>query len=348
MPQSLSNTSYNPPSPGTKLDDPAWSDWFYKLWGMVGKDGGEFPKIKLVGDYGTTTLTPDNANYNLGITADSGYYVLYQSSNQNILYGFATNVTRSGGTGYVVGAQLNAYAAAGVTGTGVYGVALQAVNWPQASNFLVGSESSVVNMRNNCQQTKVGVDVVFKNRLDGITTTPEGLGANQYNYWATGITFNSQARSTAGEYCGWNTGIDFIENSLDACIPPQWNATTYYPAGQIVYYAALNSQFKAILPNTNQNPSTSPTYWVTHGGGAIQYAIGIDFSSLSQTTIARMANAIRLRDTMSIAWTTDGGISSSFVQPAARLRLMDNPSGGTFFEIDAATGFGYNQIGRVF
>lgn len=151
------------------------------------------------------------------LEVDAGFYVNYTSALPDIIYGFASNVYRSAGTGtqYTVGAQFSGYAMSGVS-SGTFGVVTQAIGYAGSSGDLIGGELAIANMAHNSTAGKVGLNIVFKDRLDGETTVAGGLGSNEYNLHATGLWFTSQTRSTAGELCGFRRGIDFGEYGLDA------------------------------------------------------------------------------------------------------------------------------------
>ena len=110
-----------------------------------------------------------------------------------------------GGTGTVWGCTTEAWTGDQTTG----GV---------SSTTLCALENGVFSQYHNQVDRVIGTDNVFKNRPDDLIggAVRGGLGANRYNansiaYWVT-----SQPRSTAGEYCGWNRGLQFDANSLDA------------------------------------------------------------------------------------------------------------------------------------
>lgn len=178
-----------------------------------------------------SALSGDLLNYTVGgaawtnelyatqniITFNAAWYVNYTSALPDIIYGFASNVYRSAGADphYTVGAQFSGYAQSGVTAQ-TWGVVTQAVNQPGGMAVVVGAEFATINQTHNFTGQKIGVNVVFKDRGDGVATAPGGLGSNEYNLGAVGLWLTSQERSTAGERCGWRRGIDFDEYSMDA------------------------------------------------------------------------------------------------------------------------------------
>lgn len=159
-------------------------------------------------DFDQTTYVAQNL---LGV--DAGIYSGYSSSVSDIIYGFASNVTRTGGNYHTVGAQFSGYANASNT-AGTFGVVTQAITLPGYMGDLVGAEFAVVNQTSSVN-AKVGCDIVFKDRYDGATAITGTLGLNRYNSGSTGMQFSSQIRSTVGEFCGWKYGIKFTEFSMD-------------------------------------------------------------------------------------------------------------------------------------
>lgn len=85
------------------------------------------------------------------------------------------------------------------------------------STTLCALENGVFSQYHDQVDRVIGTVNVFKNRSDDLLggAVRGGLGSNRYNtnsiaYWVT-----SQPRSTVGEYCGWNRGLQFDANSLD-------------------------------------------------------------------------------------------------------------------------------------
>lgn len=135
-----------------------------------------------------------------------------------ILYGFASDVTRTGKDQHTVGGQFSAYLGPGLNLAAgeVFGVVSQAISNSTSVATLVAAEFAVGNFYPNITtQGLIGVDIVFKDRMDVETTPAAGLGANRYNVNAVAIQVSAQARGTAGEYCGWNTAMKFTEFSMD-------------------------------------------------------------------------------------------------------------------------------------
>lgn len=327
----------SPPQATVPLSDESWRRWFTEVvWPIIGQgwlgSGNQVtcPQFQV----GKARFTNTNAFQEL-LTVDQGLYVNYSATDNNIIYGFACNVHRASGVPYVVGAQINSWLD-GKGCAGIFGVVGQAVIGPFLDSApLVGSEFAIGNQTSNHQAAKWGTNIVFKDRTG--STPTEGLGSNLYNYFAEGAVFTSQARSSSGEYCGWNCGIDFIDGSLDASNIPAWSATTTYSAGMIVSNGGTT--FKAIQTSLNQVPAAVSNYWVQHGiaGSTINNAVGIDFSSTSITGMGRIASAIRLRNTMYIHWEESGGVGTAMDANNAILRLCDN-QGTMKFGVKVATG----------
>jgi hypothetical protein len=61
----------------------------------------------------------------------------------------------------------------------------------------------------------IGFYAVFADRTSVGIAAPGGLGNNKYNLNSIAIMLDSLGRSSAGEYCGWKTGIKFQPSSMD-------------------------------------------------------------------------------------------------------------------------------------
>ena len=159
---------------------------------------------------------------------DRAYYfmVQYQSAADRVLRGYAANVRRTGGTGKVVAAQINAYQE-GSDNQATWGIACEA--WTgnattagTAKAVLVGIEPAVLSQTHDNPQPKIGVDTVFKNRPDGAADVLFGsAGENRFNQNSEAIRistgFNSP-RPASGAFTGWSWGIRFMPNSLDQSV----------------------------------------------------------------------------------------------------------------------------------
>lgn len=148
------------------------------------------------------------------LALDTGMKFEYTSNVNQILYGALATVYRSGGTGLIVGGQFSALNSP-TTSQGCYALVSQAWNQPNSAGDLIGCESAIIQETSTASNAKVGLDVVFKDRADGAGSVTNGLGTDLYNAGAKAIMISSQARSSSGERCGWNTGIHFYPNSLD-------------------------------------------------------------------------------------------------------------------------------------
>lgn len=316
---------YGPPQHAPLTND-AWRQWFTKVvWPLIGKGiensgvQGTFPQLQV----GNARFTRENEFQEL-INLDQGLYVNYTSSVQNIIYGFACNVRHSGSSAYTVGAQINAWGEVGSTGD-VFGLATTSTAQPQSGvRNLIGYEPDI---GSNCDANtgvKWGINPVFKNRGDGATNAADGLTSNYYNYMAEGMVFTSQARSALGEYCGWSTGIDFLDGWCDQASVPAWSSSATYGEGEIVSSGGV--LWKAIVSNTNVTPAVGPTWVQRTYSGTNNLAVGIDFSSMSTTSMGRMASAIRLRSTQLVHWEETGAVGTSFNATTSVLGLCVNQS----------------------
>jgi hypothetical protein len=106
-----------------------------------------------------------------------------------------------------------------VNGGGVttWGIATEAVTEAAAtvSTTLVGGEFGIISQINNNINPLIGCYVVFKNRHDGVLSVVNGVGANLYNNNSRAIQIAAIGRSTAGEFCGWSSGIFFDTGCMD-------------------------------------------------------------------------------------------------------------------------------------
>jgi len=153
------------------------------------------------------------ANYAVGF--DHGWFIEFNTALATDVYGMAIDIEGTGGAGLTVNALLNAANQNG-SNRGCYPLNTQAWNKPGGGGVLVAAEFAAINETNNFTGSKWGCDIVWKDRPDGVATVVQGLGADEYNLGAFGLVFDSQARSTAGEKCGWRRGIYFTPDALDA------------------------------------------------------------------------------------------------------------------------------------
>ncbi|MBY4871214.1 hypothetical protein K6W76_32835 [Burkholderia anthina] len=163
-----------------------------------------------------------------------GYYFYqnYQSSRPGpgSLFGFAANISRTGGNRLVVPAQLNGYAldpAGGGAASSVWGVATEAWNGnpttePVRTATLVGGEFAVFSQYDKNTNPIVGVNPVFYNRAGNAADVFHGnAGSNQFNKGSVAVLVSNgfnKPRPPSGAYSGWNTGIGFESNSLDKSV----------------------------------------------------------------------------------------------------------------------------------
>lgn len=331
---------YSPPVAAVPLTDEQWRQWFTTVvWPLIGKgvtnsgSQGTFPQLQV----GKARFTRTNEAQEL-INVDQGIYVTYNSAVQNIIYGFACNVYRSGGSSLTVGAQINAYGQRGSTGD-VFGLATTALGMPQSGNRgLIGYEPDIGSLCDANSGVKWGINPVFKNRLDGATNAADGNTSNLYNYQAIALVLTSQPRSALGEFCGWTVGMDFIDGWCDQASVPAWNNSTTYPSGYVVSSGGV--LWKAIVTNTNVTPAVGATWVQRTYSGTNNLAVGIDFSSIGTTTMGRMASAIRLRSTQYVHWEETGAVGTAFDAVNAILNLCSN-QGSQVFGVEVATGIGH-------
>ena len=325
-----------PPPPEVPFEDPAWAEWFNQIFESVGRRGTQSSQLAVRGKERNANFTAQDIFQEL-LTLDCGLYSNYSSGNGNPIYGFASNVRRSAGKNAVTGGQFNGWGNSGLSSSVIVaGVGAGAFGEERFLGSLFGVLAGITNRTHNNVNTKVGMSVSFQDRPGAAVTS---LGSNQYNYYSHGIRFTSQARSSVGEFCGWSVGVQFLSDCLDESTPRAWSATDTYGPGEVVTSGGL--AWKAIQSSLNQAPAVPSAFWVQHTVAGTQVlAIGIDFSCLSTQTMARMAAAIRLRDTMAFQWDVTGAIGS-FYNPAAapnpRLVICDQ-AGTERIGIDVTNG----------
>lgn len=110
-----------------------------------------------------------------------------------------------------------------------WGIATEAWAMPGAVSSLVGGEFSVISLNHNQSCDIRGADLVFKNRRDGAGSVGR-VGENRYNENSRALNISSQQRSAAGEYCGWQTGIYFDNDSLDRTASKPYTALVDFTA----------------------------------------------------------------------------------------------------------------------
>lgn len=325
---------YSPPGAFVPLTSDLWRKWHTEVvWALIGKGvdksgvQGTFPQLQI----GAASFTNENAFQDL-LNVDKGLYVNYTSSVGNIIYGFASNVYRSAGKELAVGGQFSAYANPGVSGTIIFGGNINAIAFERTDVALVALELDIATHCSTSRQPKVALNTVFGN----YGADKEGLGSNLYNYWARAYVINSSPRSAAGEYCGWNVGIDFENFWGDQDLPPAWSAVVTYSGSQCVTSGGV--VWKGIQGSLNQLPAAGSIYWVQRtAAGVANLAIGIDFSAMSITSMARMASAIRLRSSQFIHWEETGAIGTKYDAVTALLHVLNN-QGVIKFQVHSGTG----------
>jgi hypothetical protein len=101
-----------------------------------------------------------------------------------------------------------------------WGIATEAVSAPDSIAHLVGAEIVVASRNGNSDQAvKWGLPIIFGNRATGNDGPLEGpIGKNAFNENAKAVLIQGYARSPAGEYSGWQTGIYFDKTSMDRTV----------------------------------------------------------------------------------------------------------------------------------
>lgn len=308
---------YGPPQGLVPITDESWRQWFANVvWPVIGKGidnsgpQGTFPQLQV----GKASFTRENEAQEL-LTVNQGLYVNYSSAVQGIIYGFASNVYRAAGNAVTVGGQFSAYGEIGVTGE-IFGGNINAFVRAGSQASAVALELDTVYEDSTSLGAKWGLNLVFFDN-----TSAQGLGSNLYNYGAEAIVFTAGASSSAGEHCGWNVGLDFLDGWCDKTEVPLWDAGTTYRNGQIVSSGGV--LYKAITASLNSVPPSAS--WIQHtASGTTNLAVGIDFSSMSIASMAKMASAIRLRATMRIDLEETGAIGTYFDAATAIHHVTDN------------------------
>lgn len=347
MPTTSQVQIYGPPL--SPITDEAWRRWFTEVvWPIIGAGVGNsgpqgtFPKLQI----GTTTISPIGTPQ-AGLLFDQTVLVEVTDTRNAILYGGVFSIVgAASGASQVVGAQIDGTVSAHSGATEVWGAALEAIAYPNTATNIVGIEPAVVNFNDNAPLlAKWGVNPVFKDRTDTATASFNGLGSNYYNYFAEAVVLTAQARSTDGEFCGWNCGLDFLDGCLDTSTVPAWSSTFTYSPGMIVSSGGV--LWKAIQTSLNQAPIAGSAYWVQHTyAGTTNLAVGIDFSSMSTTSMARMASAIRLRSSMYMHWDETGAVGTLFNATTSIHHVCDN-QGNLRLGVDVGTGLIYTSIGTI-
>lgn len=337
------NLKVSPPPQGlVPITDQSWQRWFTEVvWPVIGAGWnnsgpqGTFTQLQV----GKAQWTSGNAFQEL-INVDQGLYVNYFTTVEQIAYGFACNVHHSAGSvsALTVAGQFNAWGEVGSKGD-IYGVAATAIGQPfSGTRNLIAFEPDIANFVSSSTGAKWGVNPVFKDRMDGAASTVEGLGSNLFNYNSIGTNYTSQARSSAGEYCGWNIGEAFFNGWCDECTVPAWVNTTSYFIGNMVTHGG--NTYLATQASINVAPAGVDPWVLRNGAGSPMKAVGIDFSGQDTGTMALMASAIRFRSTQYFHWEESGVIGTKF-DAATSLHYLSANAGGMRFGVDVGTGITY-------
>lgn len=331
----FSSADFIPPDPTTPFDDPAWHDWFGKVYDTLFSNGSAFNKITMQGSRKSYTISTEQLDQDDVITVNCGWYSNYTSNSGNIIYGMASNVRRSSGNALAVGGQFSAYANAGVN-TIIFGGNFAAIGEMGSNSSLVGLEINAASKDSNSRGAKWGLDFVT-----ATYSAPQGLGGNLYNYKAVAIAFDSNPRSAVNEFCGWNVGLEFHPASMDLTLAPAWSAIITYYAGDVVSSAGV--LYKAIFGSLNSAPPNAnwATYSIAGGYGINNYAVGIDFSMLDPTTLGRIWSGIRLTSLLPIHFDSRGTIGTFYDGPNDRHVVSSYYNGAAtnrWMEVEGTTG----------
>lgn len=332
-----------PPPYGTPITDSGWIRWLNAVYEALGKGTrssgpqAAVPQLQI----GATTFSANNDPIGL-CTVDRGLYVNYSSTVDGTLFGMVANITRARGAGNVVGFQSTAWSTKqAIAGYTIYAMIAQAVSRLDCDAKLVTVDASLASFAGNVLRPKIGINVSFKDRINASDAAPSGLGSNQYNYWSQGIRFDSQARSSSTEFCGWNVGIDMLD-AFDTDNPPAWSNTTAYIQGQVVTNAG--KVFKAKRANTNVAPPVAPFIsadWACVNQYTTQhFAIGMDFSGVSDAQLNNLWSTIRLRRESFFSWEETGTVNTWYDSTNARL-VFSTYNGAAhvrFLELDVGAG----------
>lgn len=152
------------------------------------------------------------------IDTEKGINAIISSAVAADLFGGASIITR---TANAIGKNLYGFLAQGILGNNVSQATLNGLN----VEARIGTGCTVVfaspigalltQQSHNLNATIAGVTIVFADRISTGIAAPGGLGNNWYNRHSSAILIDSFVRSSAGEYCGWKTGILFTAPSMD-------------------------------------------------------------------------------------------------------------------------------------
>lgn len=169
--------------------------------------------FKTVTFAGATWSDEDTEDRRLQKTT-SGIWVDLNSSINDATFGYLSTVTRAAGLFNTYGGKFVARVVGPTTGP-VYGTSSEAWLEQTATTAAYAAHFTLFNAESSNTSPKRGVVSRFANRSEGTSGVASGLASNRYNTTSVGVSVESQGRSSAGEFCGWLTGIRFDANALD-------------------------------------------------------------------------------------------------------------------------------------
>jgi hypothetical protein len=196
-------------------------------------------------------------------------------SGSELWMGVRGAASRTGGTGSVLAGFFSAALADSVTqasGGAVRGTLVEAftgsVDSVCGTPGLSGVTSVVVQRNHSGQDVTAGMIVKFQDRTDALDAgaVVGGIGDDLYNKNAIGLLFQSQARSTEGERCGWTRGIVFDSNAIDEDANTishpsaiDFNGLAAYDSVLMPVPFNLNASAIEVVATTNGGATTPPT-----------------------------------------------------------------------------------------
>jgi hypothetical protein len=107
-----------------------------------------------------------------------------------------------------------------------FGIATEALSAPTSNAHLIGAEHLVVSRNgNSIDSAKWGLNIIFTNRATGPAGELESpIGKNAFNERSRAIVIESMARTSAGEFSGWQTGLYFGATAFDRTISKSYAA----------------------------------------------------------------------------------------------------------------------------
>lgn len=161
----------------------------------------------------------------------------------------------------------------------VWGVVTEA--WSNTTNYttLVGGEFATIARDPDTAAPSVGSNVVFKNRLDGVTSVTAGAGL--FNRYSSGLLITSQNRPTTGPDTqagsGWNAAITVGDIGFGAGL--DWEGGSHYPASSTYKaYSMVLNLTNALTDLAGGYPwhtlyKNSLTYWGMRFNGVLSGAL---------------------------------------------------------------------------